>query len=115
MLTFKEAQEANVARCQDPAGFNHLLHSWSIAEWTNAMCGEAGEAANIAKKLIRFRDGVRGNTETQAQLAEKLGRELGDTVIYAMLTAARLGIDLGEVVQDAYNRKSAEIGYPGRI
>jgi hypothetical protein len=50
-LTFHRLHDANVKRCLE--SFGHLLSDWSLAEWSNAMCGEAGETANITKKIRR--------------------------------------------------------------
>lgn len=110
VLTFSRLRRVNVERCESPTGFNHPLESWSVAEWTNAMAGEAGEAANVAKKMIRFRDGVRGNQNTLGELRVKLAQELADVLIYLDLVAASQGIDLEAAVIDTFNRKSLEIG-----
>jgi NTP pyrophosphatase (non-canonical NTP hydrolase) len=110
-LQFDRLRAVNVARCIN--GFGHTLDSWSPAEWTNAMCGEAGEAANVAKKMLRHRDNVAGNKGEDRDLSalrEKLARELADVVIYADLCAAAQGIDLAEAVRETFNRKSEEIG-----
>ena len=115
-LSFRVLRDANVSRCVN--GFKHSLESWSVAEWTNAMCGEAGEAANIAKKMLRHRDGVAGNKGADTDLAAlrlKLARELADVVIYLDLVAASQGIDLGETVRETFNNKSAEIGARERL
>jgi NTP pyrophosphatase (non-canonical NTP hydrolase) len=115
-LSFDNLRVVNVLRCLH--GFKHTLESWSVAEWTNALCGEAGEAANIAKKMIRHRDQVAGNKGADTDLSalrEKLGRELADVVIYADLVAASQGLDLGECVRDTFNRKSEELGVPHRL
>lgn len=93
-----------------PVGFGHPLSSWSELEWAGAMCGEAGEAANIAKKLTRFRDNVAGNKRSYDEYREDLARELGDVIIYAVLLAARCNLDLGAGVIAAFNEKSEEIG-----
>lgn len=115
-LNFDALRAVNVRRCVD--GFGHTLESWSPAEWTNALCGEAGEAANIAKKMLRHRDQVAGNQGDDTDLSllrEKLGRELADVVIYADLAAASQGIDLGELVRETFNRKSDQIGSTERL
>ena len=90
-------REESVKRCESPKGFNHTLESWSYAEWTNAICGEAGEAANLGKKLIRFRDNVRGNGNLKfGELLDKMADEIADAVIYGDLTLAKAGISLKE-------------------
>lgn len=104
----------NRERCESPSGFNHKLTDWSLSDWMTALMGELGEAANVAKKLNRVRDGIPGNKETEAELRAKLGQELADTFIYLDLTFQRLGLDLGEVVTDVFNAKSQQIGSPIR-
>jgi hypothetical protein len=47
--TFEALRTRNVsrlARWHDPDS-----EPWTGADWSNAMCGEAGEAANVVKKL----------------------------------------------------------------
>lgn len=110
MLNLKKFREVNVSRCVK--AFKHNLHSWSVAEWTNALAGEAGEACNIAKKMIRLRDKVAGNKAgmTYNDYKKMLRQELADIVIYADLTAAREGIDLEEAIIETFNNKSDELG-----
>lgn len=115
-LRFDVLREVNARRCVN--GFKHRLKDWSVAEWTNAMCGEAGEAANIAKKMIRHRDAVAGNSGADTDLdvlRNKLGRELADVVIYADLVAASEGLDLGQYVRSTFNAKSEELGAEERL
>jgi len=129
-LSFERLREVNVRRCVN--GFKHTLESWSVAEWTNAMAGEvgeaaeallnvvaaAGQAANVAKKMIRHRDAVAGNKGDDKNLdalRQKLGRELADVVIYADLVAASQGLDLGELVRDTFNAKSEELEAEERL
>lgn len=89
---------------------------WSTAEWTNAMCGEAGEAANIAKKLLRCELGAPGNRgATEDEMREKLARELADVVHYAIIAAERAGVDLEQAMIDTFNEKSEELGFPERL
>jgi len=106
----------NLARCTAPDGFNHPLASWSTAEWTNAVAGEVGEACNLAKKLIRHRDGVPGNKKAEDQdtdsLRRRIAEELADVVIYCDLAMASVGYDLATTVRDVFNRKSQELGSP---
>jgi NTP pyrophosphatase (non-canonical NTP hydrolase) len=106
----------NLARCTAPDGFNHPLASWSAAEWTNAVAGEAGEACNLAKKLIRHRDGVPGNKKPedkdQDSLRRRIAEELADVVIYCDLAMASVGYDFATVIRDVFNRKSQELGSP---
>lgn len=103
----------NKYRCIDKDGFNHPLEEWSVAEWTNAMAGEAGEAANVAKKIIRLRSAVKlmnKISDTPDELKDKLSQELSDTIIYADLCFHRIGRDAATEVIKTFNRKSKEMG-----
>lgn len=106
---------ANRSRCESPDGFNHALESWSLSDWFTACLGELGEAANVAKKLNRIRDGIPGNKEAEAELREKLARELADTFIYLDLLAQAAGVDMAAAVAETFNAKSIEIGSPHRV
>jgi len=115
MLTFEQFGAANHARCQDARGFNHPLDSWSLSDWMTATLGELGEAANVVKKLNRYRDGIRGNKETEAELRAKLKREIGDTFVYLDLMARAAGFTIEEAAREVFNSKSEEIGYPIKL
>jgi NTP pyrophosphatase (non-canonical NTP hydrolase) len=110
--TFQQFSAANRERCESPRGFNHALQSWSTSDWFTAIMGELGEAANVAKKLNRVRDGIPGNKESEAALRDKLRRELADTFVYLDLLCQALGFNIGDAAVDVFNAKSAEIGYP---
>lgn len=113
MLNFTDLRKANVERCEK--GFGHTLGSWSVAEWGNATAGEVGEACNVAKKLLRFRDGVAGNKKSSKEYLADLAQEIGDTVIYLDLWAASQGLSLEIAVRNAFNNKSAELNWPVEI
>lgn len=114
-LTFAKFSAANRARCESPQGFKHPLAGWSTSDWFLAMIGELGEAANIAKKLNRVRDGIPGNKETPEQLMAKLRHELADAFVYLDLTAQSLGFNIADATVEVFNAKSAEIGYPTKL
>lgn len=114
-MDLKEFSSRNRERCESPDGFNHALQSWSTSDWFTAVMGELGEAANVAKKLNRVRDGIPGNDETPEQLKDKLGRELADTFIYLDLLAQSLGIELSVTVPSVFDAKSEKIGYMVRL
>ncbi len=114
-MDLKRFSETNRERCESPRGFNHKLDSWSLSDWFTAALGELGEAANVAKKLNRVRDGIPGNKETELELREKLARELADTFIYLDLLAQAAGIDMGAAVAEAFNAKSKQLGCPIRL
>jgi NTP pyrophosphatase (non-canonical NTP hydrolase) len=111
-MTFRRFSAANLERCESPDGFKHKLDSWSTSDWFLAMLGELGEAANIAKKLNRVRDGIPGNKETPEQLRAKLRHELGDAFVYLDLIAQSLGFYIGDAAVEVFNSKSREIGFP---
>jgi NTP pyrophosphatase (non-canonical NTP hydrolase) len=113
-MDLKKFSLANRARSESPDGFNHKLDSWSLSDWITATLGELGEAANVAKKLNRVRDGIPGNSETEGELRQKLARELADTFIYLDLLCQSEGIDLGATVVSVFNAKSEQIGSPIR-
>lgn len=109
-LTFAALRAANEARLPlfknskgEPAHSEPDGSDWAVDSWTNALCGEAGEAANFAKKLLR------GDLDLD-EAREKIGKELADVVIYADLTAKRLGLDLGQCVVSKFNEVSERIG-----
>lgn len=118
-MDMKEFSAVNRARSESPAGFNHLLASWSLSDWMTGLMGELGEAANVAKKLNRVRDGVKGNEvlvgQSPAELRQKLTHELADVFIYLDLTCQYLGVDLADAVIETWNEKSRQLGYPVRL
>jgi NTP pyrophosphatase (non-canonical NTP hydrolase) len=93
------------------------IKGWSTMEWTAAMCGEAGEAANIAKKIKRMDDGIKSSNNFSDRVAavKMLAKELADTLIYLDLVAAREDIDLGEAVINAFNQVSEREGMDYRL
>lgn len=110
-LTFAQFSEMNRERCESPQGFNHSLASWTMSDWFTAALGELGEAANVAKKLNRIRDGIPGNEETERELRIKLQNEIADTFIYLDLLAQSAGFRIGDVLLQVFDRKSHQIGY----
>jgi NTP pyrophosphatase (non-canonical NTP hydrolase) len=111
-MSFRQFSVMNRTRCEDPKGFNHQLSGWSTSDWFVAIMGELGEAANIAKKLNRARDGVPGKKEPVKALRDKLRKELGDTFVYLDLIAQSLGFFIGDAAVEVFDAKSREIGYP---
>lgn len=110
-MHFNKFSEINRHRCESPDGFNHALHSWTLSDWFTAIMGELGEAANVAKKLNRIRDGIPGNDDSEETLRRKLKQEIADTFIYLDLTAQAAGFTLGDVVMEVFHEKSRKIGY----
>lgn len=121
------------------------ISEWSPLEWAGAMCGEsgeasgaaltlltalgqmnqhAGEAANAAKKVKRLTDGIASINEADRHYTDvkdaalKVGKEVADTLLYAVLVMASVGITPEEserIIRETFNRKSEEYGFPERI
>jgi NTP pyrophosphatase (non-canonical NTP hydrolase) len=117
MLDFTRFSAVNWARClkwHDP-------QSWSVAEWTNAMAGEAGEACNAAKKLLRLEQDLKGpngyhnNAASREVAIATIADELADVVIYADLVARRIGVNLGEVIVKKFNATSDRHGFTEKL
>ena len=92
------------------------VSDWSLLEWAGAMCGEAGEAADVAKKIKRLagRNGPAADEEGNTLLLQ-LGDELADVLCYAVLVAERAEIDLAQAVRRKFNLVSARQGFPERL
>jgi NTP pyrophosphatase (non-canonical NTP hydrolase) len=114
-MTFGQFSGANRARCESPEGFNHPLSGWSTSDWMTATMGELGEAANVVKKLNRYRDGVPGNKVSEAELRDQLRKEIGDVFVYLDLMAQSLGFSIADAAAEVFNAKSADIGYPVKL
>lgn len=118
-LTFKAVTDTNLARCirwHGPQGVHD--ESWAIADWSNAMAGEAGEVCNAVKKLKRLTTGMQqhGNVPESIEAAiQHIGKEIGDTFLYLNLLAARLGLRMEDCIREAFNGVSVREGFPERI
>jgi NTP pyrophosphatase (non-canonical NTP hydrolase) len=91
---------------------------WSGADWSNAMCGEAGEAANVVKKIRRHETGLAALGQPVPPVEElmaQLGDELADVVCYLVLVADHYGIDLPAALVSKFNRVSERQGFPERL
>jgi NTP pyrophosphatase (non-canonical NTP hydrolase) len=105
-VRLRDFQEANRIRYER---FPGTSKEWSVLEWAGALCGEAGEAANIAKKMRR---GIA--CEVGASSVD-LGRELADVVTYCALLSIHQGIDLEAACRDKFNEVSIRHGLPDRL
>jgi hypothetical protein len=116
-LTFGHLRAANVSRAKRwHPEFGNSDADWSGADWSNAMCGEAGEAANVVKKLRRYECGLRNIGDPPSdELLAMLGTELADTVTYADLLGAHYNLDLGFYIVDKFNVVSETQGFPERL
>jgi NTP pyrophosphatase (non-canonical NTP hydrolase) len=116
VFALRALRDLNLSRCNRWHN-GRGVQDWSGLEWAGAMAGEAGEAANVAKKLKRLETGlVTGSQDRERhELVKKLGLELADTFLYLDLLAARYGIDLGHAIVEKFNQKSEEFGFPERL
>jgi NTP pyrophosphatase (non-canonical NTP hydrolase) len=119
-LTINEIFNQNVERAKRWHQGN--IDTWNPLEWAGAMCGEAGEAANAAKKLKRLEDKILSVNEearhysTLEDARKKVAEECADTILYALLLIARVGEENPEeILRFVFNKKSAEYGFPERI
>lgn len=124
-LTFRQLMEVNLSR----VARWHSLRDWTPLEWAGAMCGEAGEAANFAKKLRRVEAEMANNDKRMFGLVvpkeqlvqvyrEGVLKEYADTVIYGVLLCGRVGATPEQVekaIRDVFNAKSEEYGFPERL
>lgn len=117
-LTFDDWMTPNRARSVEW----HLANSeaWSGADWSNAMVGEAGEAANVVKKLRRLETGTkiqndRDSEKVYEDLVEDLGRELADTMMYIDLVACHYKIHLPRALVEKFNEVSDKYGFEQKI
>lgn len=118
-LTFRTVANINSWRSKvwHPSG-----KEWSLLEWAGAMCGEAGEAANVAKKIRRIEMGLNtpktiraSTTDRETLVRTQLAPEIGDTYIYLDLLAAKAGLKIEDCIRLSFNAKSEELGFPQRI
>lgn len=85
---------------------------WTIADWSNAVCGEAGEMANVVKKMRRIETGHRGaNDPSIDELRAMLAEEIADVYAYLDLLATKCGIDLEEAAIAKFNKVSVREGW----
>lgn len=113
MSFLKKLRKLSVERCEQ---YFFPLDAWSVLEWSGAMCGEAGETANVAKKIHRMNtlSLVLGKSYKKSDMEDmraKLADEVADTVIYLDLLCANQGIDLEEAVRKKFNEVSEKHGY----
>ena len=108
-LTYAEFSKVNRARA---AYWHRDGDTWTGADWSNAMCGEAGEAANVVKKLRRIETlvGQGPDDGTQEKLIKDLGYEIADTMTYLDLLANHYGINIEEVLIAKFNYISLRQG-----
>lgn len=116
-LTFQELSTVNARRASRwHPGFPGPDAYWTGADWSNAMCGEAGEAANIVKKLRRVECDLRGALDAPPEeLLASLAEEIADVITYADLLATKYGINVAEAIIAKFNKVSDRQGFPEQL
>jgi NTP pyrophosphatase (non-canonical NTP hydrolase) len=113
-LTFAELRRVNVTRCERWHGPGS--DPWTAADWSNATCGEAGELANVIKKIRRHETGaVNEGDPSMDKLLVMAAEEMADVVIYVDLLARYLNVDLAEAIKAKFNKVSVKYGFPERL
>lgn len=115
-LTFNQVSDINRQRANRwHPGFPYD-DTWSIADWCLAMVGEAGEAANVVKKMLRKTQGLQGKLDPSiSQLQQMLAEEIADIFLYLDLLAAKADIDLPKAIVEKFNAVSQRQDFPERI
>lgn len=118
-LTFDEVSSTNRRRANRWHPGFPVDDTWTGADWSNAMCGEAGELANVVKKLRRIETGHDTNPlkpeQTQGYLLKALADEVADVFLYLDLLAAKYGVDLPGAIVRKFNEVSERQGFPDRL
>ncbi len=113
-ISFDDLRRLNASRCE--RWHPPTSTPWSAADWSNALCGEAGELANVIKKVRRHETGaVNEGDPSLEELKVMVADELADVVIYADLVARYFGIDLNEAIRSKFNRTSDKFGFPEKL
>ena len=99
---YASLRDASLSRQREWGGSDKIDLSFRGLE----LAGEVGEALNKVKKLVRFYDGIQGNTlqgDVEMDLKKEIAAELADVIICADLLAADMDIDLRRAVMDKFN------------
>lgn len=100
-MTFDKFQAHNRERCETK--FHNKTDWWPIELWCLAIAGEAGEACNIAKKVVR-------GDFTLEVAREALLKELADILTYVDLAITTLGARTEDVLIQKFNEVSRRVG-----
>ena len=98
-MTFEEYQAEASATALYPKRMTNLEYP------TLGLAGEAGEVANIVKKIQRDHDGVLTD-----EVRGKLKDELGDVLWYISACADELGLTLDEIASFNVNKLAKRHG-----
>lgn len=129
-LTFADLAAANRARCQRWHPGYPDDETWSGADWSNALGGEAGELAeaalaivayvgklqNTVKKIRRYETGTNTAPDKPIdQLWDEFDAEMADVACYLDLLATKYGRDLAGAIAAKFNTVSERQGFPERL
>src|SRR6185295_9193449 len=86
---------------------------WSFLETIGAMCGESGEAANIAKKIKRLKTKLPNKEKgldiiNYNELRMKMCMEVADSIIYGFKLLSDADCDAEVVLRLVFDEKSIE-------
>ena len=98
-MNFEEYQSEASQTAHYPRRMSNLEYP------TLGLAGEAGEVANIVKKIQRDHDGVLND-----EIRGKLKDELGDVLWYISACADELGITLQEIAEYNVNKLAKRHG-----
>lgn len=113
-LTIQRILEVSAVRCR--RWHHEDTVAWTGADWSNAMCGEAGEVANVVKKLRRCETRTSSSIDPPLdELVAMLAHEIADVILYTLLVADHYGIDVEVAIVEKFNLVSARQGFPDRL
>lgn len=104
-LTFQEYQQRALSTAVYPTvAVDAQMSDGEPANWIYpvlGLCGEAGEVAEKAKKIIRDKIGLVSDSDRAA-----IAKELGDVCWYLAAICGEFNLDLGEVAQGNLDKLS---------
>lgn len=112
-MNISEFQKINKLRAQ------RWVDNWSLLEWSGAMCGESGEAANFAKKIKRLTTDLPNKQagidfKNLEELKKGLAKEVADSITYGLIILSEIDVDASKILAEVFNQKSIEYGFPER-
>jgi hypothetical protein len=104
-LCFDEFQAINAIRSS--YGWRGRCDYWNVVDWSNAICGEAGELAGYTKKIRR------GDANPE-ELAKGALKEAADIIIYCLLFIEFMKCNASEVCIGKFNEvsKRPDVNFP---
>jgi len=109
-----ELRSINQERCD--RWHSAELDDWTLGDWSNAFMGEAGELANVVKKLRRRISGAATTYNTPARdvLLASFAEEVADVLLYLDLLCWKAGVApdlLVGALRDKFNLVSQKQGW----